>query len=690
MREQTSTIQGNNANSAATLSTLVPPQSLPAPNEELWIIQKPTAAQAAQPANDDLPGSGALMAKRAPTDTPDQMVPVPLKHTDVKANVAGYIATVDVTQQFQNPYGEKIEAVYVFPLPANAAVNEFVMTVGDRHIRGIIRERKQAEEIYKQARAQGYVASLLTQERPNVFTQSVANIEPGKRIDIAIRYFNTLTYSDGWYEFAFPLVVGPRFNPPGTTSGIGAVAQGSRGASGQKTEVPYLRPEQRSGHDISLALSWDAGVPVERVESVNHQVKVNRPAPGKVEVAIDPADNIPNRDFVLRCKVAGDGIKSGLIAHKDDKGAGGYFTLMLVPPESLRHLPRKPLEFVFTLDVSGSMSGRPIEQAKAAARYALTHMGPDDTFQVVKFASEAQQMSPRPLSATPQNVRNALRYMETADAGGGTMMLEGMRKSLDFPHDQSRLRCVSFLTDGYIGNEDEILGAMHGWLGDARVFSFGVGPATNRYLLDHMAKMGNGAAAYLSLNEKAEEVMGPYFERISHPALTDLQIDWGGMKVKEVFPRRMPDLFVGRPVILTGRYEGAGPATIKVRGKTGNEAQAFDIPVNLDQPVADSRALPAVWARMKIADLADQSTYEGGRELANEVKQVALEYGLMSSFTAFVAVDSLTKTAGDHGTTIGVPVQVPEGVRYDTTVTDTRKPPAGEGEQKAAGHEAGR
>src|SRR3954452_12396801 len=253
-------------------SNLVPPQSLSAPNEELWIIQKPTAGQAAQPASDDLPGSGALMAKRAPTDTPEQMVAVPLKHTDVKASVAGYIATVDVTQQFQNPYGEKIEAVYVFPLPANAAVNEFVMTVGDRHIRGIIRERQQAEEIYKQARAQGYVAALLTQERPNVFTQSVANIEPGKQIDIAIRYFNTLTYSDGWYEFAFPMVVGPRFNPPGMTSGIGAVAQGSRGASGQKTEVPYLRPEQRSGHDISLAVSWDTGVPVERVESRNHQV----------------------------------------------------------------------------------------------------------------------------------------------------------------------------------------------------------------------------------------------------------------------------------------------------------------------------------------------------------------------------------------------------------------------------------
>ncbi len=198
----------------------LPPESLPRRSEELWVIEKHASpqAQTRQP-QDEIPGSGTLLAKQAG----DKLVPVPLKHTDVKATIEGYIASVDVTQQYQNPYNEKIEAVYVFPLPDNAAVSEFVMTIGERRIRGIIRERKEAEEIYRQARSQGYVASLLTQERPNIFTQSVANIEPGKRIDIDIRYYNTLEYVDGWYEFVFPMVVGPRFNPPGSTQGVGAV-----------------------------------------------------------------------------------------------------------------------------------------------------------------------------------------------------------------------------------------------------------------------------------------------------------------------------------------------------------------------------------------------------------------------------------------------------------------------------------
>src|SRR5947208_11878295 len=200
-------------------------------------------------------------------------IPLPLEHTEVKALVSGFIATVEVTQQFQNPYDARIEAVYVFPLPHNASVNDFVMTIGERRIRGIIRERREAERIYQEAKERGYVASLLTEERPNIFTQSVANIEPGRAIDVNIKYFHTLDYVDGWYEFVFPMVVGPRFNPPGTTNGIGAVERGGRGASGQSTEVQYLRPHERSGHDISLAVNIDAGVPVEQVECKPHQVR---------------------------------------------------------------------------------------------------------------------------------------------------------------------------------------------------------------------------------------------------------------------------------------------------------------------------------------------------------------------------------------------------------------------------------
>jgi len=639
------------------------PGSLPSASEELWIIQKPD--KVAQPADENRPGSGALMAVMPGEE---KQIPLPLKHTDVSASISAYIATVDVTQQYHNPYDSKIEAVYVFPLPENAAVNEFIMTVGERRIRGIIKEREEAERTYAEAKAQGYVASLLTQERPNVFTQKVANIEPGKAIDINIKYFHTLAYVDGWYEYVFPMVVGPRFNPPGSTDGVGAVARGMNGKSGQKSEVQYLKPGERSGHDISLAVKIDAGVAIEEVKSTNHVVAVKKGSPEQVAVKLSELDAIPNKDFVLRYKVAGQRIKSALLTHKDERG--GFFSLLVYPPEDLKTLTRKPLEMVFVLDCSGSMNGQPIAQAKKAVERALRNMQPDDTFQIVRFSIGASQLGSAPVAATRENVRRGLTYLESLQGEGGTMMVEGIKVALDFPHDESRLRFVAFLTDGYIGNEAEILREIHGRLGASRIFSFGVGQSTNRFLLDSMAKMGSGAVAYVSLNENAGEIMDLFFERISHPAMTNIAVNWGGMQVSDVFPSSMPDLFVGRPVIVTGRFSGEVPAGVAIRGEAGGQVVDVAVPVDLADASSTHAGLPAVWARTKIADLADRSLYTDGTELPGAIKQVALEYGLMSAYTAFVAVDSLTRTVGDHGTTVNVAVPVPEGVRYETTVQE--------------------
>lgn len=653
----------------SNLSSLLPPQSLPSHDEEVWVISRPPEDRVAPRSDTPMPGEGQLMAQRKEKGS-STLVPVPLRHTDVKASVIGYIASVDVQQQYQNPFDEKIEAVYVFPLPQNAAVNEFVMTVGERRIRGIIRERHEAEQIYQQSKSQGYVASLLTQERPNVFTQAVANIEPGKRIDIDIRYFNTLAYVDGSYEFVFPMVVGPRFNPPGYSDGIGAVPRGAGNGSSQKTNVPYLAPDERSGHDIALTVDIDAGVPTENIDSRNHKIATRQLSPTKTHVTLDPADHIPNRDFVLRYQVASNAVKPALIAQRAGEGGGGYFTLMLFPPQMLRDLPRQPLEFVFTIDVSGSQSGRPLEQEKAATRYALTHMGPDDTFQVIRFGNTAQKLFPEPQPVTATNVRAALRWVDGFDANEGTMLIEGVHASLLFPHDQSRTRYVAFMTDGFIGNDTEAIDEVRKCLGPARLFSFGVGQSTNRYLLDGLARMGRGAVAYLGLNDDANAVMAQYFERISHPALSDIAIDWGDAKVHDVFPQQVPDLYVGRPVILTGRFEGELPKSVVLRAKVAGREQRIEVAVQQASADVGPKALPSVWARMKIADLADRAGYEGGIDLPSQVRQLAMEYNLMSAYTAFVAVDSKTRTAGDHGVTVNVPVPVPEGVRYETTVRD--------------------
>ncbi len=630
-------------------------------DEEVWVIQRFKAETPPLAAGEEMPGSGTLNAALQ-----DKQVPLPLKHTQVKAQISGHIGTVQVIQQYQNPYESKIEAVYVFPLPHNAAVNEFVMTVGERTIRGIIRDREEAKQVYEEARSQGYVASLLTQERPNIFTQKVANIEPGKAIDINIRYFHTLAYHDGAYEFVFPMVVGPRFNPPGSSDGVGAVARGTHGSSGQATEVQYLAPGERSGQDIDLAVSIDAGVRIERLESPSHVIAVNRPADHRAEVTLGALDRIPNKDFVLRYMVAGDHIKSAMLTHQDQRG--GFFSLMVYPPAELTQTARKPLELVFVLDCSGSMSGQPIAQSKNAMNRALRQLQPGDSFQIIRFSNNASQLGDKPLEATPKNVARALAYVQSLEGEGGTMAIEGVKAALGFAHDPKRLRFVCLMTDGFIGNEAEILSETHQRLGATRIFSFGVGSSPNRYFLEGMAKIGRGAVAYLGLQDSGSEVMDAFFSRIAHPAMTDLEIDWGGLQVSDVFPEALPDLFVGRPVILSGRFKGTPAAEVHIRGQVGGQRTTITVPAGDRRETDQHESLAAVWARMKIADLCDWNVSRPAAQVAEEVKSVALQYGLMSSYTAFVAVDSLTRTAGDHGTSVAVPVPVPEGVRYETTV----------------------
>ena len=628
--------------------------------DEVWVIVRPPVSE--YPDNDRL-GGGAMLAC-FPSD--DVRKPLPLKHTDVKGRISGYIASVEVTQQFHNPYAEKIEAVYVFPLPQNAAVNEFVMTIGSRKIRGIIRERQEAEQVYEQAKRQGHTASLLTQERPNIFTQKVANIEPGRAIDVSIQYFNTLSYVDGWYEFVFPMVVGPRFNPPHTTDGIGAVAVGQRGISGQTTEVQYLKPHERSGHDIALSVDINAGVQIEKIDCPSHSVAKTVHGSEAATVTLNSRDNIPNKDFVLRYKVAGETLKHAFISHSGRNG--NYFTLMLYPPEELDASQRVPMEMIFVLDCSGSMSGEPIKKAKGAIKRAIRKLRPNDTFQVIRFSSDASQLGAYPVLATPENIRRGLRYVDKLKGGGGTMMIGGVKAALDFPHDPSRLRLVFFMTDGYIGNEAEILAAVYEHLGSSRIFSFGVGNSVNRYLLERMAKLGNGAVAYIGLDDNASKIVDLFYDRICHPALMDVSIDWGSLQVSDVYPSSIPDIFPGRPVILTGRYQSNSPTDIRITGKVGDVYRQMTIPVLDDQAYRGHEAISYVWARKKIEELNSRAVYDSNPEMKDEIRDVALRYSLMSAYTAFIAVDSSRRTEGDHGVTVAVPVSVPDGVRYETTV----------------------
>ncbi|HYC56882.1 MAG TPA: VIT domain-containing protein [Candidatus Binatia bacterium] len=639
--------------------TAVADLGAPRPGEELWII----ARDDKRPSKHSRRDYPVLKAKRPNLAVE---IPLPLQHTDVDARIAGYVATVSVKQRYENPYSEKIEAIYVFPLPEDAAVQDFVMTVGERRIRGIIRERQEAEKIYQVARSSGYTASLLTQERPNVFTQSVANIEPGKTIDIDLQYFHTVDLVDGEYEFVFPMVVGPRYNMPGAGDGIGAVAVGQHGASGQAVEIPYMDPEkERSGHDVSVAVEIEGGMKIESIHSPSHTVEATRSSDRLVKVALDRRDRIPNEDFVLRYKLAGETAKTAFLTHRDDRG--GYFTLMLEPPASLAQSRRQPMELIFVLDCSGSMAGKPLEIAKSAAERALRKLRSDDTFQIISFSDSASALGPQPLRATTSNVRRGIEYLHALDSEGGTNMIEGMRAALAFDHDSQRMRVVSFMTDGFIGQDSDVLAVVQRHVGDARIFSLGVGSSVNRYLLERMAVLGRGAAAFVGIDESHAEAIDNFYERVSHAALTDIEIDWGGLDVRDVYPSRVPDLFVGRPVVVTGRIaDDGGDATIRVRGRVAGKMEELQVTAG-----GEDRARPgiaAIWARTRITELEDDGRLHGQASAASEITQVALEHSLMSAYTAFVAVDSSARTAGDHGVTVVQPVPVPKGMSYQTTV----------------------
>jgi|GEM_PF-5764636 len=633
--------------------------------DEVWIISRPPADQAAHVRGK----APALVATK--TSSPNRAVPLPLVSTDVRARILAHVATVDVKQRYENPFDTKIEATYVFPLPHNSAVTEFLMTVGDRKICGIIRDRDEAEELYAEARSAGYTAALMTQERPNVFTQKVANIEPGNDIDIDITFFSTLSYRNGAYSFVFPTVVGPRYNPDGHYGGVTAHRRAvPTSLSNVGTPVYYLAPHENTGHRFSMDVQLDAGMPLGRVDSPSHAVHVQNVSARQRRITLARAREIPDRDFVLTYRVATEEMQPVAFVdpstHRD-----GTFVVVLQPPKDLDDAPRVPVEMVFVLDCSGSMAGGPLTVAKQTIERQLDLLRPDDTFQIIRFSNDSSALGPAPLRATPRNVARAKRHLAGLQSMGGTEMIEGVKAALDFPHDPSRLRLVSFMTDGYIGNERQILGAVHDHLGAARIFSFGVGDAPNRYLLERMAKIGRGAVGYVALNDSSSvQAVSGFYEAISKATLTDVVLDFHGADVGGVSPAIIPDLYVGRPVVVAGRFRGELADRITVRAKAAGKPVSFDIPL---LGARNHPALARLWARMTIADMSDRLAYEPDTEaLGDRIKARSLSYGVLTDYTAFVAVDASRRTAGDHGVSVPQAVPVPNGVNYDTAVSPER------------------
>jgi Ca-activated chloride channel family protein len=624
----------------------------------------------------------------------DRIVESPLKHTDVDIQISGFIARARVSQTFVNPYNEPIEAVYVFPLPHTAAVDGMDIRIEDRHIVGVIKHRDTARRIYEQALSRGQLTALLEQERPNIFTQSVGNIPPYGEVNIEISYVDVLKYDMGTYEMHFPMVVGPRFIPgspvsgtapatpelsgkvgttatphlPANPGGTGWAPDTDRVPDASRITPPVLKPGYRTGHDISLNIDLEAGVPIQKLNVVNHMAHTTRMGGSGATVTLSPADAIPNKDFVLRYDVVGGKPEMALLPHAPT-GDDGYFMLMVQPRLERELFQAPPREIVFLIDVSGSMSGQPTQKVKETMKEFFNLAQPADTFQVITFASQTNNLFARPVPVTRHNVSRALNFTQNIRGGGGTHMLEGIRAVLNEPVDSQRVRIVMLLTDGYIGNEAEIIEEVGRRSGDQiRFWALGIGSSPNRFLLDGVANAGGGMSSVIELGTDPKPLVSKITERIHRAQLSQIDINWNNLAVYETFPRKIPELWAGRPVIVYGRYAQGGDTRIDITGMAEGKPLSYSLDVSLPAVTTDHAVLAKVWARQKIEDLSAQMFYGNDPYLEEAITEIALDYSLMSAYTSFVAVDEtqVHDMRGYHlkPRRMVVPVPIPDGVSY--------------------------
>ncbi|MBS1713252.1 MAG: VWA domain-containing protein [Armatimonadetes bacterium] len=607
-----------------------------------------------------VPGQLTILDKdRRPT------VLAPLKGTNVSVDIAGISARVTLVQTFQNPGRTPIEAVYTFPMAADAAVDRMRMNVAGRVIVGQIKRREEARQIYENARASGQVASLLDQERPNVFTQNVANILPGATVEVEISYVQTLKFEDGQFEFSFPMVVGPRYLPALTPDP-------------EKVSPPTLAPGVRSGAAVSLTVHLDAGAELEGVNSVLHDVDTKRVGKNAAVVELKRKDEIPNRDFILKYRTKGQGIREQLVTHGHGDGTGS-FCLVLSPPVNVPSDIVRPREVVFVMDQSGSQSGFPIQKSKELTTKLIDAMRTTDTFNVVAFSNGARKLWPEARQNTPANVTEAKAFVNGLDANGGTEFLPAIEMSLAQPPTGNRLKLVVFNTDGFIGNEFEILDRIQKYRDRSRMFTFGIGNGVNRFLIDAMSAEGRGASETVTLAENADTAVANFLKRTQSPVLTDVSVQFDGVKVADVSPKNLEDLFAGRPVVVTGRYLAAGKGTVTVTGRTGAGPWKRVVAVDFGPSPNAGTGVTSLWARRMVDDLTRtdwlasmKSTPQQRTDGQNKIIDLSLKYGIMTQYTSFVAVEQKVVNVGGKQRKVAVPVEMTDGVTMGSDTDEGR------------------
>jgi len=602
-------------------------------------------------------------------------IEAPLVATDVDITITGPIARTRVTQRFQNPSDGWVEGIYVFPMPDEASVDTLRMIIGGRVIEGLIKEREEARYIYQQAKAQGYKASLVEQQRPNIFTNSVANIGPHETVIIQIEYQEHVRLDNGQFSLRFPMVVGPRYNPLPLIQMVNFNERGWGSLSDpvpdrDRIEPPYLRPDEDPEapkvNPVTLTISLRTGFALGDIASSHHDIDIRRNGNDGATLTLKQGEVAANKDFELVWSPkAGTAPEAALF--RETFNGEDYLLAIVVPPRITdgSEAVIRPRETIFVIDNSGSMGGESIRQARASLLMALDRLRPTDLFNVIRFDNTMDMVFANPVPANPTNVTFAKQFVARLEANGGTEMLPALEAALfDLtPTDTSRVRQVIFLTDGAIGNEAQLFSAIDRSLGRSRLFTVGIGSAPNSYFMSRAARLGRGTFTHIGNEDQVRTRMVELFEKLERPVMTDLAAQWPFNNIAEAWPNPLPDLYAGEPVVLTAKLKKAD-GVLHIAGDLNGSPWLAELP--LDKAI-DGHGIAKLWARKKIAAI-EETRFMGAdwQQVDQAVLAVALDYHLVSRLTSLVAVDVTPSRPMDEGLVRrDVPLNLPDGWDFD-------------------------
>ena len=568
----------------------------------------------------------------------------PLLSTSAQVKIAGMSADTVLTQVYKNSGKKTIEAIYVFPLGTKTAIHAMRMKIGDRITEAEINEKEEARKIYQKAKDDGKVASLLEQKRPNVFQMKVANIMPGDKVEVSVIYNEALVPENSVYGFVFPTVAGPRFT-------------GESDKSESWTASPYRHSGEEPDYTFNIDVSLETGIPVSKVWSPSHRVSVEKGGAGLAKVSLLGNDaKKGNKDFILRYNLAGNKIQSGVILYNGEKE--NYFLMMMEPPDRVEESMIPQREYLFIVDVSGSMHGFPLDVSKKLMNEILDGLDNRDYFNILFFAGGSNTLFPHAFPATKSNKKKAIDMMNSQRGSGGTQILNAMNNALKLEKKEGVSRTVVVVTDGYISVEKKVFDLMREKMGGCNFFTFGIGSSVNRYLIEGMARVGKGEPFVVTDKSEADRTAKKFVDLVKSPLLTDIKVSFKGFDAYDIEPPSMPDLFAKRPLVMFGKYKKA-KGKIVITGKSGGRDYENVIKIGSSMESSENSALKYLWAREKIARLGDYKSV--GVDGKKEITELGLKYSLMTEYTSFVAVDKIKRETGEV-VTVKQPLPLPEGV----------------------------